>query len=144
LSHSGDGAVTTNFEQTPLMATYLIGFVLSDFEYVSNELTKQPGDTLHRIFVRSNAGKATNHALEINENVLKDLENYLDFEYELEKLDLVVVTGKDTREFNGNLTIMVIEISLLSQQLLFGESSLTRKICFYLKKILKIHRIIND
>lgn len=83
------------------MATYLIGFVLSDFEYVSNELTKLPEETLHRISARSNAGKTMKHALRINEKVLKDLESYLDFKYELNKLDLVAVTGKDGREFGS-------------------------------------------
>ena len=81
------------------MATYLIGFVLSDFKYSSNELTRQEGETLHRISARSNTGKTTKHALKINEKVLRDLENYLDFQYEFNKLDSIAITGKDTREF---------------------------------------------
>lgn len=52
-SINSDGVtVTTEFETTPLTSTYLIGFVISDYEIVSNELTKAPQDTLHRISVR--------------------------------------------------------------------------------------------
>lgn len=43
--------MTTEFEPTPLMSTYLIGFVISDYEILSNELTKDPLDTLHRVSV---------------------------------------------------------------------------------------------
>jgi aminopeptidase N len=43
--------VTTVFQQTPLMATYLVGFVVSDYEFISNEASKEPGDVLHRIAV---------------------------------------------------------------------------------------------
>lgn len=49
---SGDTTVTTEFLQTPLMSTYLIGFVVSDYEFISNEATRQPGETLHAIAVR--------------------------------------------------------------------------------------------
>lgn len=48
---SGDESVTTEFESTPPMATYLIGFVISDFISTTNELSKEPEGTLHRISV---------------------------------------------------------------------------------------------
>ena len=96
------------------MATYLIGFVLSDFEYSSNELTRQEGETLHRISARSNTGKSTKHALEINEKVLKDLEKYLDFEFEFNKLDSIAITEKDTREFYVKFWITITEIRINS------------------------------
>lgn len=52
---SADGTVTTVFEQTPLMATYLVGFVVSDYEFISNEASKEPDDVLHRIAVSRRA-----------------------------------------------------------------------------------------
>lgn len=42
--------------------------------------------------------KTTRHAIEINEKILRDFEDYLDFQYELPKLDSVAVTGTDGRE----------------------------------------------
>lgn len=108
----------TDFMITPPMATYLIGFVISDFEFATNELTKEPLDTLHRVSVstqqhallqsvqrmlftsqiRSNANKTTTHALELSEKLLKLVETYLDFDYELPKLDSAAIPGKDGRE----------------------------------------------
>lgn len=84
-----DGTITTTFEPTPMMSSYLLAFVVSDFHYISNEATMLPGETLHRIFVRSEAVTKVQYALETSENALKTMENYVNFKYELLKLDSV-------------------------------------------------------
>jgi aminopeptidase N len=48
---SGDTTVTTEFLETPLMSTYLIGFVVSDYEFINNEASRQPDDTMLAIAV---------------------------------------------------------------------------------------------
>lgn len=49
---NGDGTVTTTFAPSPIMSSYLLAFVVSDLDYISNEQTKATDDTLHRIYVR--------------------------------------------------------------------------------------------
>lgn len=51
---NGDGTVTTTFAPSPIMSSYLLAFVVSDLDYISNEQTKATDDTLHRIYVRFN------------------------------------------------------------------------------------------
>lgn len=116
--------MTTTFDETPLIAPYLLGFVVADLEFTSNELTKRPGDPLIRIAVsfifllnivlslifnsfinlkfqtRPNTNKTTKHAVDINEKVLREFEDYLNFQYELPKLDSVAITGTDGRELS--------------------------------------------
>jgi hypothetical protein len=78
------------------MSTYLLGFVLSDFEF---EELRKPGETLQRVASRSVKGKTAKHVLEITGEVLKNLKGYLDFDFELGKLDSIAIPMKDTREF---------------------------------------------
>ena len=91
---SSDGTVTTTFEPTPLMSSYLLAFVVSDFEYITNEETKQPGDTLHRVWVRQGTKLRAQYALENSELVLKELEKYVGFPFELPKVDSAAIPNK--------------------------------------------------
>lgn len=49
---SEDGSVTTEFEETPLMSTYLVAFIVSDFGHLSSS---EPRDVPQRAFARPNA-----------------------------------------------------------------------------------------
>lgn len=73
------------------MSTYLLAFVVSDFEFVSNAATKMANETLHRIHVRPDAIEHTKYALENSEKFLKALENYVSFDYELLKVDSAAI-----------------------------------------------------
>lgn len=46
---SSDGSITTEFEETPLMSTYLVAFIVSDFGHLSSS---QPRDVPQRTFAR--------------------------------------------------------------------------------------------
>ncbi|CAO1388277.1 unnamed protein product [Diamesa serratosioi] len=89
-----DATITTKFEKTPVMSTYLLAFVVSDFEFISNAATKMDNETLHRIYVRSDAIEHTKYALENSEKFLKALENYVSFDYELSKVDSAAIPFK--------------------------------------------------
>lgn len=76
------------------MSSYLLAFVVSDFDYISNEGTKLPGDTLHRIWVKPESNTKTQFALENSEAVLKTLEEYVGFDFELPKVDSAGIPNK--------------------------------------------------
>lgn len=94
LLFSGDGTATTTFNSSPVMSSYLLAFVISDLEFVDNEKTKAPGSTLHRVWVRPDSLDKAWYAVEASDNVLKALEEYIGFEYELPKVDSAGVPNK--------------------------------------------------
>lgn len=87
--YSPDGSVTTQFETTPLMSTYLVAFHVSDFRNVS--IDASPGKLPQRLFVRSTAINATALPLEAGELLFDALSDYIGVEYSLPKLDHVAV-----------------------------------------------------
>jgi hypothetical protein len=68
-------------------------------------------------------GTSTAHALKLTEDLLNILEDYLDFKFELPKLDSVVISNKDTRNHDERFFVCsssYIDVVLLSQRLSFG------------------------
>lgn len=86
---SSDGTVTTMFGETPVMSPYLLAFVIADFDYTS----AKTGRVTHQIQARKDNGAyiKTQVALRTSDLLLKELERYVSFEYELEKLDQVAL-----------------------------------------------------
>lgn len=76
------------------MSSYLLAFVISDLESVTNEETKLTDDTLHRIWVRPDSVSRAWFALESSDLALKALEKYLNFKFELPKLDSAGIPNK--------------------------------------------------
>lgn len=92
---SGDGTITTIFEQTPTMSSYLLAFVISDLQSVTNEQIKGEDETLHRIWVRPDSVSKAWFALQSADEALKALENYLNFKFELPKMDSAGIPNKN-------------------------------------------------
>lgn len=76
------------------MSSYLLAFVVSDLGYISNLDTVQPGETIHRVWVRPDSLLKAHYALDNSINVLKALEDYVGFKYELPKVDSAGVPNK--------------------------------------------------
>lgn len=76
------------------MSSYLLAFVVSDLESISNEATKLSNETLHRIWVRPNSLARAQYALVNSINVLQALEDYTGFKYEIAKVDSAGVPNK--------------------------------------------------
>lgn len=76
------------------MSSYLLAFVISDFDHVSNEDDILPGETIHRVWVRPGSKSKAPYALENSARVLKTLEDYVGFPYELPKVDSAGIPNK--------------------------------------------------
>lgn len=63
----------TKFAKTPVMSTYLLAFVVSDFVYI--------GDQRHSVYARPNAIGEAHFALEAGEKVLLALNDHLGIDY---------------------------------------------------------------
>ena len=87
------------------MSSYLVAFVISDFEFISNALTKGTNDTLHRIYSRPNAVKLTPFALDNSEKLLQVLERYVDYKFELPKIDSAAIPQKSGAMENWGLVL---------------------------------------
>lgn len=68
------------------MSIYLLAFVVSDYTFNSNEITRQPNETIHRIYTREESVGSTKFALENSEAFLKELQQYVMFKYEMPQI----------------------------------------------------------
>jgi len=74
------------------MSSYLLAFVVSDLDFISNE--PAGGETQHRVWVRPDSTAKAYYALDNSIAILKTLEEYVGFDYELPKMDSVGVPQK--------------------------------------------------
>jgi aminopeptidase N len=81
------------------MSSYLLAFIVSDLEHISNEDTKLEGETLHRIWVRPDSLSKAKYALENSISALKTLEEYVGVRFPLEKCDSAGVPLKTGGKF---------------------------------------------
>lgn len=81
---SSDGSITTTFDETVPISTYLIAFVVSDFEFLSND---NDGAIPHRTYARPNAIHLTEFALEIGVEMLDIMADFVGVRYSLPKMD---------------------------------------------------------
>lgn len=87
---SVNGRVRTDFDPTPIMSTYLVAFIVSDY---ANKKYNATADfpTTHRVFASDKVINQTSYAFVEAITILKALENYLQVSFALPKLDQVVV-----------------------------------------------------
>lgn len=83
-----DGLHLTAFKETVPMCTYLMALLVSDFKYVSNlEHGNQIYSKKYRVIAKPPAYDELNYALEFGQKAMLNLEEYMDVEYRLSKLD---------------------------------------------------------
>ncbi|XP_024945317.1 aminopeptidase N-like [Cephus cinctus] len=80
-----DNKLWTTFKTTPIMSTYLVAFVVSDYGYVSN------GNERFRVWSRKNALRGASYALTQGESELKHLEKYTSIPFALPKMDEISI-----------------------------------------------------
>uniref|UniRef100_A0A182W2Y8 Aminopeptidase n=1 Tax=Anopheles minimus TaxID=112268 RepID=A0A182W2Y8_9DIPT len=75
----------TTFDTTPLMSTYLLAFVISDFKTISRETDR------FRVFAAEHKVAHTEYALEFLGKSLRTLETFFGHQYQLPKVDLIAI-----------------------------------------------------
>jgi aminopeptidase N len=80
----------TTFETTPKMQTYLLAFLISDFDYKSNNNTRVE----QRVYATPQAIKdgEADFAVGVVDSILKGLESHLGIDYPLKKMDHAAIT----------------------------------------------------
>ncbi|KAL7036535.1 hypothetical protein ACKWTF_008841 [Chironomus riparius] len=100
---NGDGTVTTEFERTPVMSSYLVAFVVSDFAYITNEESRGTRETLHRVWTKPDSISKANFALDTSVKTLKALEDYCGFDYVLPKVDSAAIPERNSAMENWGM-----------------------------------------
>uniref|UniRef100_A0A674N8C3 Aminopeptidase n=1 Tax=Takifugu rubripes TaxID=31033 RepID=A0A674N8C3_TAKRU len=85
----GRHRVMTVFEETPRMSTYLLAFIVSEFDYINNTVD----DVLIRIFARKSAIAANQGEYALNKTglILQFFEDYYNISYPLLKSDQIAL-----------------------------------------------------
>ena len=86
-----DTCVITEFKTTPIMSTYLVAFIVGNFEHVE-KYTKPNNEnkrTRIRIYATHSNIDKTDFALDIAERSLEWYENFFGVNYPMDKLDLI-------------------------------------------------------
>lgn len=84
---SNDDTAVTAFSESPLMSTYLVAFIVSDMKNMTNAPNRFP----HRIFVPQPDLDAAEYGLKHSEIVLNTLQQYLQVNFSMPKMDQAVV-----------------------------------------------------
>ncbi|XP_070509761.1 aminopeptidase N-like [Chironomus tepperi] len=100
---NGDGTVTTEFERTPVMSSYLLAFVVSEFAHITNEDTRGTRETLHRVWTKPDSISKAHYGLDNSVKALKVLENYCGFDYVLPKVDSAAIPNKNSAMENWGM-----------------------------------------
>ena len=117
-----DEYVWDEYQTTLKMSTYLLAFVVSDFEY--SEGNKTSNNVTFRIWSRESALEQTKYATSIGPKVLEYYEKYFNIEYPLPKQDMIAIPDFSAGAMENWGLITYRETALLYEP---GISSLMNK-----------------
>lgn len=86
---SADDTATTAFLETPLMSTYLIALVVSDL--ANKSIVNDTTGFRHRVFAPPMKIDTADFGMDVGQKVLSTLEDYLQVNYSLPKMDQVAM-----------------------------------------------------
>ena len=87
-SENHGNSITTVFETTPIMSTYLLAFVYGDIGFLESKTSR---GTLVRTYATPDKVKHTSFALDTAVKVLEFYEDYFDIPYPLAKCDMIAL-----------------------------------------------------
>jgi aminopeptidase N len=79
--------VEDSFEITPLMSTYLVAFIVSDFK----ALSLNDDHHLYRIWVKGEAITQAGYSMTVSPGIIEFMENFTSINYKFPKLDQAAV-----------------------------------------------------
>ena len=84
----GSNLRKVTFEQTPRMSTYLLAFIVGEFDYVEG---RDKNGVLIRVYTPMTKSEQGEFALEVAKKTLPFYSDYFKVEYPLHKLDLIAI-----------------------------------------------------
>ena len=84
----GDGWIADHYMMTPKMSTYLLAFIVCDFNYTVN-VTKN--NVTYRAWATPEAVDQTPYSLQVGVDVLTYFEDYFNISFPLPKMDMIAV-----------------------------------------------------
>ena len=83
-----DGRKTVRFAETPVMSTYLLAFVVGEFDFVE---TRTREGVAVRVYTPAGKGEQGRFALDVASRTLSFFQEYFDIPYPLPKMDLIAI-----------------------------------------------------
>ena len=87
-SQTTDGKKSVKFARTPIMSTYLLAFLVGDFEYI--ETTNEEGVVV-RVYTTAGKKEQGQFAMDVAAKTLSFYKDYFGIAYPLTKLDMIAV-----------------------------------------------------
>lgn len=87
---SGTGKSKTDFISTPPTSTYLIAFIVSDFQYAEKNVSDS-NPIYQRVFTSKNKLNQTAYALDEGVKILNAISKYVSVEFTLKKMDQAAI-----------------------------------------------------
>lgn len=108
------GLEIIKFYPTPKMSTYLLAFIVGDFEYLEKKLNRGAKKTI-RVRVYTTPGKKhqAKFALDVTVKVLEFYEKYFDIPYPLDTLDMIAIPDFSSLAMENWGAITFREVGLL-------------------------------
>ncbi|XP_066970347.1 aminopeptidase N-like [Macrobrachium rosenbergii] len=116
-----DTWVWDHYETSVPMSTYLVAFLVSNFEYEA-----APGDDTFKVWTRPEALEQAAYSLEVGPKVLRSFETYFDIPYTLPKLDMVAITDFEAGAMENWGLILYRETAMLYDTTLSSASNKQR------------------
>ncbi|RJQ34644.1 M1 family peptidase [Candidatus Parcubacteria bacterium] len=88
IAEHASGYKTVSFEPTPLMSTYLLAFIVGDFEHIER---KSKDGVLVRVFTTPGKKHQAEFALDAAEKIVSFFNSYFDIPYPMPVLDLIAI-----------------------------------------------------
>jgi puromycin-sensitive aminopeptidase len=110
-----------NFERTPIMSTYLLAFVVGEFEFIE---TQTNNGTLVRVYTMPGKTDQGQFALDVGRRSLELYNSYFDIPYPLPKLDMIAIPDFAAGAMENWGLVTYRENALLIDQ---TQSSITSK-----------------
>lgn len=108
--------VWDTFDTTPIMSTYLLACVLTEFYHLETTYSSISGQNITiRLWADAHKLSQLDFALELVPKILNSLENYLGIPYSLPKLDMIAIPGYQEGKAMENWGLVVHRLLFVCQ-----------------------------